>query len=373
MAVVELLMNTRLPRRCVVQTALFIGIIAVMGIIAALNVRTFSVPQPVELVDGSLAKAFETHYDELFPAKKLGVNLWAAIDYAMFGEGRPGVVLGKQDWLYTDEEFDVAENYEENIRSHLLLIGRLNRRLASEGVSLVVSVVPTKARIYPEFLAGRKPARAYGNLYDEVLAGLHAEAIPAVDLRGALAAGPAQQPTYFRTDTHWTPWGAKLAAAQIARTLRDADLLRSPGGVYATRTEEVRPFRGDLFSFLPLDPYFARLLPPQENIDVVKTEAFADGDRSSTAEQDLFGDSELPDVVLVGTSYSANPSWNFAGFLQEYLGEDIVNYAREGAGPFRPMADYLRSEDFRRRPPRMVIWEIPERSLMAKPEPDTGS
>jgi alginate O-acetyltransferase complex protein AlgJ len=367
-------MNTRLPRRCAIQTALFIAIIAVMGAIAALNARTFSVAGPVDLVDGSLAKAFETHYDELFPAKKLGVNLWAAIDYAVFGEGRPGVVLGKQDWLYTDEEFDVEEDYESNIRSHLLLIGRLNRRLASEGVSLVVGVVPTKARIYPEFLAGRKPARPYSNLYDEVLVELEAEAIPAVDLRGTLADGRKQQPTYFRTDTHWTPWGAKLAAAQVAKTLRDGGLLRSPGGVYATRTEEVRPFRGDLFSFLPLDPYFAQLLPPQENIDVVKTEAFIAEDAvASTAQQDLFGDSEVPEVVLVGTSYSANSSWNFAGFLQEFLGEDIVNYAREGAGPFRPMADYLRSEDFRRKPPRMVIWEIPERALIAKPEPDTGS
>ncbi len=367
-------LNIALPQLCVIQTAGFIGIIAVMGAIAALNARSFVVPHPVELVDGSLAKAFETHYDALFPVKKLGVNLWAAIDYAAFGEGRPGVVLGRQDWLYTDEEFNVGENYAANVQGHLVLIKQLEQELASAGVALMVGVVPAKARIYPEFLAGRKPAQAHSTLYDAVLASLAAESIPAADLRGTLAAGKTQQPTYFRTDTHWTPWGAQLAAREIATTVRAAGLLSSPGSVYATRTEQVSPFRGDLFNFLPFEPYFTQLLPPQENIAVMRTEAaVADGGSASTTAQDLFGDSAVPEVVLVGTSYSADSRWNFAGFLREFLGEDIVSYAREGAGPFRPMAAYLRSEDFRRQPPRLVIWEIPERALLVKLEPDAGS
>jgi alginate O-acetyltransferase complex protein AlgJ len=72
----------------------------------------------------------------------------------------------------------------------------------------------------------------------------------------------------------------------------------------------------------------------------------------------------VPDIVLIGTSYSANTRWNFPGYLKEALGEDIASYAREGAGPFRPMLAYLASEDFRREPPRLVIWEIPERALV---------
>ena len=363
-------LHARLPKHSVIQTVLFIGIIGVTGAIAALNARSFVRPESVAVVNGSLAKAFETHYDALFPVKKLGVNTWAAIDYTVFGEGRPGVVLGLEDWLYTDEEFDVGENYAATIERHLLLIQHFEQQLASAGVALVVGVVPAKARIYSEFLAGRKPAEAHGELYDEVLTRLAAEAIPAADLRSTLVAGKREQPTYFRTDTHWTPWGAKLAAAQIATAVRDAGLLHSPGGVYVTRTEQALPFRGDLFNFLPLDPYFAQLLPPQESIDVMRTEAaIASGGSAATAAQDLFGDSQVPEVVLVGTSYSADSRWNFAGFLQEFLGEDIVNYAKEGAGPFRPMAAYLRSEDFRRQPPRLVIWEIPERALLEKLEP----
>ncbi|HEY0342770.1 MAG TPA: hypothetical protein VGC34_18350, partial [Steroidobacteraceae bacterium] len=74
-------MDTHSHRRSIVQTTLFCGIVAIMAILAAVSADSFHRPQHVELVNGSLAKAFETHYDEVFPIKRLGVNLWAAIDY----------------------------------------------------------------------------------------------------------------------------------------------------------------------------------------------------------------------------------------------------------------------------------------------------
>jgi alginate O-acetyltransferase complex protein AlgJ len=73
---------------------------------------------------------------------------------------------------------------------------------------------------------------------------------------------------------------------------------------------------------------------------------------------------QAPRLALVGTSYSAQPSWNFHGALQEALGEDVGNYAKEGLGPFAPMFEYLRSKDFAQAPPRLVLWEIPERYLV---------
>jgi alginate O-acetyltransferase complex protein AlgJ len=351
--------------RCVVQTAVFCGILAAMAAMAAVNVRSFRAPDHVALVNGSLAKAFETRYDEVFPVKRLGVNLWAAIDYAFLGEGLPGVVIGRKNWLYTDEEFNVGSDSELNISSNLALIARVRRKLASENVMLVLGLVPTKARIYPEFLARRKPARTYDHLYDELLASAGAEGIPTADLRDTLIHGKRSQLTYFRTDTHWTPWGAELAATEIARVVRDIGLLHSPGPMYATHMETVRRYRGDLLGFLPLEPFFADLLPPQENISVMKTEmAASQSDAPHSSASELFGDAAVPDIVLIGTSYSANTRWNFAGYLKESLGEDIANFAREGTGPFRPMVAYLRSEDFRHKHPRLVIWEIPERALV---------
>src|SRR3546814_16573348 len=82
-----------------------------------------------------------------------------------------------------------------------------------------------------------------------------------------------------------------------------------------------------------------------------------------TASGDLFGDSATPRIALVGTSYSANPDWNFAGALKQQLGEDLTNDAHDGVGPFKPMDNYLAGPDFAQAPPHLVIWEIPERYL----------
>jgi alginate O-acetyltransferase complex protein AlgJ len=346
-------------REALLHTTFFCGVIAIVGVLAAVSARSFHSPHDVGVVNGGLAKALETHYDEHFPVKQLGVNVWAAIDYTLFREGRPGVVVGNRGWLYTDEEFDVGTQAQTSLNRNLAEIARARQTLANAGVTLVAAVVPSKARVYAEFVPERKPAHAHAKLYDALLAALAAERIPTADLRGTLVAGKTHHLTYFRTDTHWTPWGARLAAAEIARVANAAGLAPPERLSYITRRERRDAHRGDLCNFLPLDPYFTRLLPPRESVDVMRTDAAA-----SPATTDLFGDTDIPTVVLVGTSYSANPLWNFIGALKESLGTDIASYAREGAGPFRPMASYLQSEDFRTHPPRLVIWEIPERALL---------
>jgi alginate O-acetyltransferase complex protein AlgJ len=77
---------------------------------------------------------------------------------------------------------------------------------------------------------------------------------------------------------------------------------------------------------------------------------------------DLFGAGGA-DVVLVGTSYSANADWSFVEVLKTALGRDVLNYAEQGQGPARPMLAYLASPDVQDAPPQVVIWEFPIRYL----------
>jgi alginate O-acetyltransferase complex protein AlgJ len=77
---------------------------------------------------------------------------------------------------------------------------------------------------------------------------------------------------------------------------------------------------------------------------------------------DLFGPQTV-DVVLVGTSYSANPDWSFPEALKLSLKSDVLNAAAQGLGPVKPMSDYLASDAFRDAPPKVVIWEFPLRYL----------
>src|ERR1700741_4637655 len=84
---------------------LFTGIVLVICVLALHRARSFQAP-PVkqELLDGRVAHAFESHYDEAFPVRSFAISLWAAIDYTLFREARSGVVIGRDNWLYTDEE-----------------------------------------------------------------------------------------------------------------------------------------------------------------------------------------------------------------------------------------------------------------------------
>ena len=84
---------------------------------------------------------------------------------------------------------------------------------------------------------------------------------------------------------------------------------------------------------------------------------------ATASEFDLFADIPEPEVALVGTSYSANPDWNFEGFLKLSLNRDVVNFATEGEGPIVPMLNFL--ERYLQELPalELVVWEIPERYL----------
>ena len=76
---------------------------------------------------------------------------------------------------------------------------------------------------------------------------------------------------------------------------------------------------------------------------------------------DLFGDAGVPSIAVLGTSFSRNAS--FVPFLETALGMRVANFARDG-GEFSGAAHaYFNSASFKDTPPKLVIWEIPERSL----------
>jgi alginate O-acetyltransferase complex protein AlgJ len=77
----------------------------------------------------------------------------------------------------------------------------------------------------------------------------------------------------------------------------------------------------------------------------------------------LLGEFEIP-VTLVGTSYSKRA--NFHGFLEQALGARVLNAARDAAGFIQSANEYFSDDAFRSAPPRVLIWEVPERVLSEK-------
>lgn len=339
--------------------ALFLVTLLVLGLWSVRSFFGFSTNADATVLNGRWTKAVETHYDDEFPIKRLGTNLWAALDFKLFNEGRPGVVLGRDQWLYSDEEFNPIVNEELNLQGNYALVEGVRQTLKEKGVKLVMAIVPAKARLYPEHLGEVKPASIHANLYQDFHARVAADKILAPDLLGPLQKAKQNgQQVFLRTDTHWTPEGAEIAASTLARTIADKFPLSGEPQNFVTTPAEKVTHKGDLRLFLPLDPLFENLMPAKEPLQKRNTVAV----EQPAGDDALFANSEVP-VALIGTSYSANPNWNFVGALKQALHSDVVNYAEDGHGPILPMLSYLKSDDFKNSPPQVLIWEFPERYL----------
>jgi alginate O-acetyltransferase complex protein AlgJ len=351
----------------ILYIALFLGLLLALGIWSLTAFGNFNRTEQMTLLNGKWAKAVETHYDDEFPIKRLGTNLWAALDFKLFNEGRPGVILGKDQWLYTDEEFDPVANGAQVEAENFALIRGVRDQLKQHGVQLVMAIVPAKARLYPEHIGEQTPASLHADLYQQFHAQAQQAGIVAPDLLAPLQQAKQQGQVFLRTDTHWTPMGAEVVAQNLSKAIAAQMPLSGEPQQYQTQAVKTEPYKGDLTTFLPLDPLFSNLLPKPDDLQqrattVVNSSTASNSDGGDAA---LFADNTIP-VALVGTSYSANPHWNFLGALQQSLNSDVVNYAEDGHGPILPMLKYLQTDAFKTSPPQVLIWEFPERYLPMK-------
>lgn len=302
------------------------------------------------LADGSWASDYQTAFSEDFFLLEPARSAWNAFDLAVFGQAPAGVLTGEEGWLFTSEEFAHAAEPEAVRELWVGQIAEVNAALSDRGVPLLIALVPTKALSVPD-LAPPLP-RAGMTRYGSTALELAELGIATVDLRAALA----HEDYWLRTDTHWTPAGATRAAELLAAAaLELVPELETGGTDYAVESTETVQFHGDLERLLGLGS-FAGLAPGPEELTVTTVA------RTSAPDGGLFADAPI-DAVLVGTSYSAASEWNLADRLRLELAADILDLSESGRGPLQPMQEYLAGGSLETTPPRMVIWEIPERYL----------
>jgi alginate O-acetyltransferase complex protein AlgJ len=287
--------------------------------------------------------------------KDAALGAWTAIRYLLFREGEPGLVVGRDGWLFSSEELEPVDPTGTLLEAAVDRIVEARDFLAARDIGLVVALVPTKASVYPQHL-GRALSPGLRGRYDAVRDALSSRGVEAPDLRTPLAGAAAD--VFLRTDTHWTAEGAAAAAGALAGAIRPLlDLRDSPRQRFTRTVGEPRERRGDLLAFLPLGP-LARIGPRPDTVRPVSTAALDEGDGGAG----LFGALEIP-VGLVGTSYSAAGDWEFEGALKAALQADVLTVAEQGHGPFAPMQRYLASPALDDPRPLVVVWEMPERYL----------
>jgi alginate O-acetyltransferase complex protein AlgJ len=290
----------------------------------------------------------------------LGMSLAQAADPV------PGIV-GKNDWLfYRYELSDVVDTATTD--ASLDLIQRFNKVLSANGVSMAVTLVPLKMRIYSEYLPDNIKVNDYmASNYERMSKVLRTAQVNVIDLNTAFMNSPKRSsdtPLFFRLDTHWAPAGSMLAAEAIkagidgnAALKKVLDATPEEGFKLVLGKRKVNSKSRDLVEQLPKDsPVFA----PEQFVPFSVS-------RAQPPKEDLLGNREPLGMTLVGSSYSH--AWTgFPDALRYTLQRDMLSIS-VGAdqGSWVGMEGYLRDDAFQSQTPKMVIWEMPERDLRAPP------
>ena len=312
-----------------------------------------------DLLQGGVTEEIDSLYRDRLPHRQPSIGLVGALRYTLLGEGRDGVVVGRDNWLFTVEEYRFSGTGAVPMRETVARMAEMRETLAAAGSALVVVPLPAKVDIERSYGTDPDISLRSSREYRDFLTALKEAGLVAVDTRGVYEEA-ADGAKFFRTDTHWTPQTAESVARHIAATR----LVAGGDRTYEKRLAPPEIFHGDLVSFVTNDMLAPVVgLVPEQAFPFVAIETGPETGGSTGGDTlDLFGGVEA-DVVLVGTSYSANTLWSFAEALKIALGRDVLNYAAEGQGPVRPMEEFLASLRAGETPPEVVLWEFPIRYL----------
>lgn len=311
-----------------------------------------------DIVDGVALEAFQSGFEEAVPFKPAALASVASLRYMLFGQGYPGVIVGWDGWLYSSEEFDpdtgfLHARFDTTIREAATA-------LEKKGIALAVMIVPSKSRVEHEGLGRAVVPAQIQERYAQAVRTVREQGLPVIDSAGQLG---SVRGAFLKTDTHWSPSGAAVAAREAATVIGTMIHDLPPATVVVTEGPVVNR-TGDLMSFLPPSGTAIRALPDDDVIPSFTT--------TVDTGLGLFGDPEIA-VAIVGTSYSSEPDFNFEGFLKQALQADVLNLAVKGKGPFEPMADVLASSVLEESGVRLVLWEIPERYIPVGSLSGTGN
>jgi hypothetical protein len=244
----------------VLIVAWFFAVISVPLAAFALGVRPAPVenralaPQPDvrpgRLFDTALYTEIADWYEDRLPGRDHAVEADAWIDYRVFGDSpNPRVSLGADGWLFLTDAVRatcITPQRAAEISAEADLLARTAR---AAGLEVILLVAPNKAAIYPDRLGDLAPeARCATSNREMVQAALEGSPV-FVDTWQVLETSREATDVllYHRTDTHWTRFGASVAAAELVEQV--APGLWDPGALVHGGTQRRH---GDLVALMGL-------------------------------------------------------------------------------------------------------------------------
>jgi alginate O-acetyltransferase complex protein AlgJ len=214
------------------------------------------------------------------------------------------------------------------------------------GAELLLVPVPPKASIYPEKLSDKLDAKSAASM-SPFLAKLTAAGVEVLDLEAAFKKerdlNPERQ-LYCATDSHWSPWGAELAARLVAERFKsNPAVVQNAMRDLITLPVETLEFHGDLLE----DAQKASM--PKEKLPMQRAGLAVppDGKSVTTVESDprspvlVLGDSHL--LVFRRGGNMLAMQGGFVDHLQTLLPIAVEEFSMQAGGADGPRREIARA------------------------------
>ena len=268
------------------------------------------------------------------------------------------VVVGKDDWLFAIYD-EVRRTDLARVRAVTQVINDAVAAMKRAGIETVVSLTPAKARIYREYLPSDfQFAPDSDKRYVMSLDLLRAPGTLVPDLATVLLDARKAHPDeayFFKADTHWTAAGAEPTAIELAKQIKSKLHLppSSKPGTQFGPVVTMRQSTNDLAEGLP-DAIGAKY----------GVQTYRMRQPVQAAGAGLVDDDDA-DVLLVGNSFM-QPKYGFAAMLSNQLERPVsLMWKVHQSSPYRTLLSALGSDRFRRRRPKLLVWDFEETDMMA--------
>lgn len=258
------------------------------------------------------------------------------------------LVQGEGQWLFRSEaELNITAQKDESVWDDL---ERMVKDLNARGTQILVYLSAPRAVVQAERLTPEVRARFdYDGLlknYQGYLEHLRKVGfiVPPADRFASVKKG---EDFHYQRDAHWNPSGAKRAAELIAEYIKPRNFNFPPKN-FVTKPASVITRRGTIA--FAADVICGSRYPTESSISY---------ETVAPATDDLFGDEPVPEIALVGTSFSGSPEYHFMGFMRSALQTDMLQNSFAGAGFDGSITQYLASPAFQKAPPKLIVWEFP--------------
>jgi alginate biosynthesis protein AlgX len=320
----------------------------------AILLLLFFVAAPKSATAGSLVTNRAEDVSALFCADMMNEDLYDKYQLDSYKL----LIPGKNGWVFRSES-DFRNDFSLD-KATLNNLHNLSEAFRLRGTELVIVLPPTRGLLNYQNLSDEERAR-YGFTPKEIekIWASYWDAIDSLHKHGIKAVGiprpDPMQPYFYKRDHHWNPEGARYTAKVVADYIKHLRVYKEINKVEFV-THELDPYEYYGVS-KKVFRKLCRTNQPAETIirTVTERKELTDG------KSDLFGATEDPDIILLGTSNSTmEPSFaNFEGFLKESLSADVLNMSVSGGGLDTAVISYLNSQFYEKKAPKIAIWEIP--------------